>query len=141
MHIGSQTDFVEILELERAPQGSPSAGNVRISVQVTLGEFKGKYESVWLEEPCLGVFVRELATVETTRKACVTLKSASPDEFLLTIYSRDALGHFAGEVSLTRHRYIGETLWPATVSGSFEIDPTSLPSLLEAFRSLHGPSD
>jgi hypothetical protein len=141
MHIGSQTDFIEILELERAPHGVPNPSNVRISVQVTLGEFNGKYESVWLEEPCLRDFVRELERVEKTRKGCVTLKSASPDEFVLTIASRGALGRFAGEVSLTRYRYIDGTLWPATVSGDFEIDPTSLPSLLEEFRSLHGSND
>jgi hypothetical protein len=141
MHIGSQTDFIEILELERAPDGLPNAGNVRISVQVTLGEFNGKYASVWLEEPCLRDFIRELATVERTRKGCVTLKSVSPDEFYLTISSQDALGRFAGKVSLTRYRYIGGTLWPATVSGNFEIDPTSLPSLLEEFRSLHRSND
>ena len=141
MHIGSQKDFIEILEVERASDGLPNAGNVRVCVQVALGEFNGKYESVWLQEPCLRDFVLELATVEKTRKGCVTLKSASPDEFCLTISSLGALGHFAAEVSLTRYRYIGDTLWPATVSGNFEIDPTPLPCLLEEFRSLHGSND
>lgn len=141
MHIGSHTDFVEILALERAPQGIPSAGNVRISVQVTLGEFNGKYESVWLEEPCLRDFVQQLAMVEETRRGSVTLRSASPDEFLLTIRSQGMLGRFIGEVSLTRYRYLDSTPWPTTVAGGFEIDPTSLPSLLDDFRSLHGSHD
>jgi hypothetical protein len=139
MHIGSYTDFVKIVEVERAPLGLPSAGNVRVAVQVALGEFKGGYESVWLEEPHLRDFVEQLAKVENTRTGTVTLKSASPDEFVLTIRSRGPLGRFVGEVSLCRHRYFDSTLWPATVSGGFEIDPTSIPLLLDEFRSLHRP--
>lgn len=141
MHIGSHTSFVEIVELERASKGLPNAGDVRVAVQVTLGEFNGRYESVWLEEPGLRDFVRELATVEKTRTGFVTLKSASPDEFLLTIRSRGALGHFVGEVSLCRYHYVGSTSLPTTVSGHFEIEPTSIPSLLDDFRSLHQPHD
>jgi hypothetical protein len=125
MHIGSSTDFVEIVELERAPQGLPLAGDVRVSVQVTLGEFSGRYDQVWLEEPSLRDFVEQLATVEKTRAGSVTLKSSSPDEFLLTIRSLGKLGHFAGEVFLRRYRYVDSTPWPVTVTGSFEVEPTS----------------
>jgi len=141
MHIGSHNDFVEILELERAPQGLPNAGDVCVAVQVTLGEFNGRYESVWLEEPCLRDFVQQFATVEKTRTGVATLNSASPDEFVLTIRSRGSLGRFTGEVSLRRYRYVDSASWPLTVSGSFDIEPTSLPSLLDDFRSLHKPDD
>jgi hypothetical protein len=140
MRIGSNTDFIDIVELERAPDGLPNEGDVRVCVRVTLGEFKGEYESVWLEEATLREFISCLEQVEEDRKGSVTLASCSPDEFVLKIRSRDALGHFVVDVSLCRYRYFDGTSWPITVSGGFAIEPTSLPSMLSDFRSLHTPS-
>lgn len=141
MHIGSNTDLIDIIELERAPKGVPNEGDVRVCVQVTLGEFSGRYEAVWLEEPTLREFIEQLATIEADRAGSATLTSCSPDEFVLKIRSRDRLGHFVAEVSLCRYRYCGNSSWPTTVSGGFEIEPSSLPFLLDEFRSLNTPID
>jgi hypothetical protein len=141
MYIGSQTEFVEILALEKAPEGAPNAGDVRIAVQVTLGEFNGRYESVWLEEPVLRDFVHQLSTLEKERTGSARLTSCSPDEFVLSIRSQDKLGHIVAEVSLSRYRYGAGEAWATTISGCFGIDAGSLLSLLDDFRSLHGSSD
>jgi hypothetical protein len=140
MHIGSSNDFIVITELERVPKGVPNEGDVRVCVQVKLGDFDGKYESVWLDGLTLREFVQQLARLEESRAGSVTLTSCSPGEFIMKIRSADKLGHFVAEVSLCRNRYIGSTLWPTTVSGGFEIDPSSLPSLLDDFRGLHTPN-
>jgi hypothetical protein len=137
MQIGSENELIELLEIERAPEGAPNAGDVRVSVRVKLQEFCGLYDAVWLEEPALRRFLSEFAEVESKRRGSVSLESASPDEFRLTIRSRDGHGHFVAEVLLSRYQYSGPIYWRTTVSGGFEVDPTSLPSILKQFKSLH----
>lgn len=137
MKIAFNGNYVEITELERAPRGAPNEGDVRVLVQVVLGEFSGKYESVWLEEPALREFISCLQRVEDQRSGSATLESCSPDEFILTLRSRDTLGHFVADVYLCRYRYDGGGSWPTRVSGGFEIDATTLPAVLNDFRELH----
>ncbi len=139
MKIGVEENYIEIIELERAPKGAPIEGDVRVLIQVALDEFRGKCDSVWLEEPALREFISGLERVENERSGSVTLESCSPEEFVLTLRSRDALGHFAVDVSLCRYRYFGGSSWPTRVSGGFEIDPTKLPAILSDFKELHSP--
>jgi hypothetical protein len=139
MKIGVEENYIEIIELERAPKGVPNEGDVRVLIQVVLGEFGGKYDSVWLEDPALREFISCLGRVENERSGSVSLESCSPEEFVLTLRSRDALGHFVVDVSLCRYRYFGGSSWPTRVSGEFEIDPTKLPEILNDFRELHNP--
>jgi len=137
MRIGSDTHYIDLSEQERAPKGVPNEGDVRVSVEVRLGEFQGRYDSVWLEEPRLREFVAALATIEHERNGRVVLEGCSPDEFVLTIRSRDTQGHFVAEVSLCRYQYNGPTYWPTLVSGGFELNPSTLPSVLNDFQLLH----
>lgn len=141
MRIGSGKEFVEITEIERVPQGVPDAGDVRVSVEVKLGEFGefgGRYDSIWLEASALMCFVNELKVAENCRQGGASLQSMSPDEFRLHIQSRDAVGHFAVEVLLSRHHHSGPANRLTSVSGGFEIDPDSLPAVLNAFKALSG---
>jgi hypothetical protein len=140
MKIGLDGNHIEIIELERASKGVPNEGDVRVLIQVVLGEFSGKYDSVWLEEPALREFIACLERVENERSGSVTLESCSPEEFILTLRSRDALGHFSVDVALCCYRYFGSSSWPTRVSGGFEIDPTKLPAILSDFRELHRPN-
>jgi len=66
MRIGSDDEFIEITGLEKAPQHLPSAGDVRVSVQVKLKEFAGRYDSVWLEEPVLKDFIDRMESNSST---------------------------------------------------------------------------
>jgi hypothetical protein len=136
VRIGSDEEFIEITELEKAPQHLPNAGDVRVCVHVKLKEFAGRYDSVWLEAPALKDFIAALGKLEHERNGSVVLESCSPNEFRLNIRSRDAQGHFVAEVSLSRYQYSGPTNWRTLVCGGFELDPSSLPSVLQAFKTL-----
>ena len=140
MRIGSDEEFIEITELERAPQHLPNAGDVRVCVHVKFKEFAGRYDSVWLEAPVLKDFIAALDSLEAQRNGSVVLESSSPNEFRLNIRSRDTQGHLVAEVCLSRYQYSGPTYWRTSVSGGFELDPSSLPSVLQAFKALHGSS-
>jgi hypothetical protein len=79
MHIGSDGEFIEIVELERAPKDLPNAGDVRVSVHVKLREFCGQYDSVWLEEPVLKDFIATLSIVESKREGSAVLEKLQPE--------------------------------------------------------------
>jgi len=139
LRIGSDSEFVEITELDRNPAGAPMEGDLRVSVGLRFNDFAGRYDAVWLEEPVLAKFVMELSHLEKLRQGEATLVSMSPDEFSLTIRARDSLGHFVVQASLCRYQYSGPTYWRTAVSGGFEIDPGSLAFIATEFKHLHTP--
>jgi len=141
MKIGSDTEFVNITLLERAPAGTPTEGDVRIAVQVRLKDFGGTYDTIWLERPSLEEFIGALRRLDAERQGISTLTSSSPDEFILTIRSLNRLGQLAAEVTLARYQYSGPTYWRTAVSGGFELDPSTLPSLVSDIESLLGNLD
>jgi hypothetical protein len=140
MKIGSAENLIEINEIERAPKGAPNESDLRVVVEVGLGEFSGRYDSIWLEEPVLRKFISCLERLENALSGSVKLESCSPEEFVLTLRSRDALGHFAVEVSLCRNRYFGGSSWPTRISGGFEIEASQVRTMLNDFKELHRPS-
>lgn len=138
MRIGSELQHVDLAVLERSSVGAPNEGDVRVRVDIVLGRFGGSYDSVWLEAPKLNEFLVALIQLERNRSGKVLLRSASPDEFILKLRSRDNLGHIVVEAVLQRHQYSGPTYWPTTVSGGFELDPTELPVVVRQFQNLAG---
>lgn len=82
-------------------------------------------------------FINKLSEIESTRHGAASLESCSPEDFKLSIGSRDSLGHFIVEVSLCQYQYSGPRSWPIRLSGGFEIDPTSLPFILKDFNRLY----
>ena len=138
MRIGSELQHVDLAVLERSSVGAPNEGDVRVQVDIALGQFGGSYDSVWLEGPKLDEFVEGLVQLERNRSGEALLHSTSPDEFTLKLRSRDNLGHIVVEVALQRHQYSGPTYWPTKVSGGFELDPTELPVIVRQFQKLAG---
>ena len=136
MRIGTEKEHTDLVVLERAPSGVPNEGDLRVQVSVTLGAFRGTYDSVWLEQPVLSDFVESLASLERTRSGEALLQSATPEEFSIKLRSRDNSGHLVAEVSLQRYQYSGPTYWPTKVSGGFELEPTELPKIVSQFRAL-----
>tara|TARA_B100000749_G_scaffold70248_1_gene52762 strand:- start:859 stop:1284 length:426 start_codon:yes stop_codon:yes gene_type:complete len=137
MIIGTEENHIEIVELERAPDGVPNAGDLRVLISIKLREFAGKYDSVWIEEPTFHDFIKTLETVEKSRNGAARLESCSPDELTIEIRSRDSHGHFVAIVSLSRYQYSGPTYWKTSVSGGFELDPSSLPIIVNSFKKLY----
>lgn len=136
LHIGTAQEFIELTEIERYPPGSPCEGDVRVCVKVAFKAFGGEYDSVWLEKSALQTFIQELSILEDRRTGSARLESIGPKEFELTIRSRSGLGHMEVEASLSRFQYSGSTNWPTSVSGGFELEPDTLPSILFLFRKL-----
>jgi hypothetical protein len=135
MRIGSDKEHVDLLALERSPSGAPLE-HIRVKVTVTLQEFLGTYDSVYLELPALAEFIKSLTRLEHTRSGEAELQGMSPGEFSLKLRSRDNLGHLVVEVMLQRYQYSGPTYWPTKVSGGFELEPTDLPKIVNQFRAL-----
>ena len=136
LHIGTAQEFIQITQMEHYPSGFPCAGDVRVHVKVAFKAFCGEYDSVWLEKSALQTFIRELSILEDRRTGSARLESMSPNEFELTIRSIGGLGHMEVEASLSRFQYSGFTRWPTSVSGGFELEPDTLPSILSLFRQL-----
>ena len=140
MKIGFAENLIEINEIERAPQGVSNEGDVRVVVDISLGEFSGKYDSVWLEEPVLREFISCLERLDNDLSGGAKLESCSPEEFVLSLRALDAMGHFAVELSLCRYRYFDGNSWPTRVSGGFGIDASQIRAMLNDFKELHRPS-
>ena len=133
MRIGSDIEYLEIIEIERLPEGTPCAGDVKVSVLVQFKEFSGKYSEVWLELPVINYFLDELTRLEDSRRGSASIESMSPDEFYLEIRSSDSPGHMEVEVSLQRFQYSGPKYWPIKLSGGFQVEPETINQLIKGF--------
>ncbi|MEM9088721.1 MAG: hypothetical protein AAGC93_08270 [Cyanobacteria bacterium P01_F01_bin.53] len=129
MKLGSDSDYLEIIELERVPLHLPRAGDIRVSVEIRIQDFCGKYQDVWLGKEHIEKFVASLSSLESSRKGSACLSSLSLNEFKLEIRAMDALGHMEVELSLQRFFYssgsksFGSRSRPVKLSGGFSIDP------------------
>ena len=55
--IGRDEEYLELEEMEKEPLHFPTAGDVRVKVNLRLQEFRGNYSNVWLSKPDLERFV------------------------------------------------------------------------------------
>lgn len=136
MKIGSEKEYVEIVELERNPVGAPCTGDVNVRVALSLKEFTGLYDGVWLELPEMERFISELEALGLERKGTAKLSSMNPEEFTLEIHSSDSLGHMEIETQLHRYQYSGPKYWPIYLKGGFEVEPETISQLISCFKSL-----
>jgi len=136
MKIGTDKEFVELIELERNPEGSPCAGDVKVDVSVKLKCFFGQYSEVWLEQPEIEIFLIKLQELNQSRSGNAIIASMSPDEFSLEIRVSDNLGHMEIETSLKRYQYSSEIQWPVNVSGGFQVEPEEIGQLISGMKSL-----
>jgi hypothetical protein len=134
MKIGSKKEYLEIVELERNPEGTPCAGDVNVRVDLSLQEFYGSYAGVWLELPEMEKFISDLEELDKTRSGRAKVSSMSLDEFTLEISSSDSLGHMEIEAQLHRHQYSGSKYWPIYLKGSFEVQPETIRQLISCFK-------
>jgi hypothetical protein len=138
MRIGSDNEFVEIIELERAPQDLPNAGDVRVSVHVNLSEFCGLYDAVWLEHPSLQSFIATLADVEKDRRAVRFWKAAVLMSFALTsdleILKAISSWKFLFHAISSAGRLTGALPYPADSSWTQAL----CHPILQAFKDLYG---
>lgn len=136
MKIGTKEEYVEIVELERNPEGTPCAGDVNITVALSLQAFSGSYDGIWLELPEMERFIAELEILDEKRSGNANISSMSPNEFTLEIRSSDSLGHMEIETQLHRHQYSGPKYWPVYLRGGFETQPETIRQLISCFKAL-----
>src|SRR6266852_3304277 len=84
--------FLVLLLEEMSQERFPSW---RFAVEVQIGDFRGRYDQVWVEQAALERFLGEARDLERARRGSATLEAMSPDEFFLRIQSVDVAGHIA----------------------------------------------
>ena len=134
MKIGSNDEFIELKELERNPESAPCAGDINLQVNLKLQDFYGSCSGVWLETPAMEEFLRELESLEISRKGEAKIASMSPEEFILKIHSSDTLGHMEIETQLHRNQYSGSKYWPIYLKGGFEVQSDTIKQLVLCFK-------
>ena len=139
IYIGRDDEHLQLEAMEWVPAHHPMPGDVRVQVTLRLQDFCGSYSGVWLSKPELERFLKELESLEDSRKATARLDAVSPNEFSLELRPYGHLGHFEASVLLGRHQFSGPSCWPTTLCGGFEVDPAGLPSILSGFRALLVP--
>ena len=135
MKIGSDNEFIELVELERNPKRTLCAGDIKLQVNLKLQDFNGTYSGVWLEASAMMEFHNELEALEESRKGSARITSMSPEEFILEIRSSDNLGHLEIKTQLHRHQYSGPKYWPIYLRGGFEVQPDTIRQLMSCFKA------
>jgi hypothetical protein len=142
MFIGDDDNFVEVLLVERTPQGLPGAGDLRLHVRVAFSTYRGEYDGVWVEASDFRAFLSELQALEERRRGSATLVSMSPDELRLQVHSTDRAGHIGVTGQLGRWCYAGGggMSW-CQVSFDLALPcPSLLPQVLAEFRAMAAPA-
>ncbi|MHC4505435.1 MAG: WapI family immunity protein [Planctomycetota bacterium] len=126
MRIGTATEHLQLLEVERAGEDLPTPGDVRVSVSLRLPDLQVSSSAVWLEREAIQRFADDLSRFAETRKGHARLEAMSPDEFTLEIAASDELGHYSLAVKMSRHRQGSSALLPVKVEAAFEPDASTL---------------
>jgi hypothetical protein len=124
-------NFIELVPIDRVPDGLPTAGDVQLSVTVQSQGFTGS-GSAWIEARKLRAFVSQLRELETSRRGTAEIESMSPGQFRLRLFSTDSLGHMAlaGRISRGEH----------ALDFRFEFDPGLLPEIAQRFEVITEPA-
>ncbi|MCA1617535.1 MAG: hypothetical protein LC729_03815 [Acidobacteria bacterium] len=140
MKIGNEQSFIAFEFKEDLPEHLPSGTDIACSVEVSIGGFNGRIESVWFSREDINLFLSGFRSLEENRKGSVNLVNlSSPSEYnplRFEIFSIDDIGHFAVRADLLKVNYVGDSIHPLKVSVSFPIDAGDLPSMLIEFRKL-----
>jgi hypothetical protein len=126
---------LRLLRLGEDQRGVPTDPEFEISA--TSGTFSGSNSSVHVWRPDWDAFLAALERLEASRSGEAAVASMSPDEFELRIAAVDRLGHLAAMGHVSGH-VLSHRLRPIASHVAFEIElePSSLPELLAAFRTL-----
>ncbi len=136
MEIREGHNCVTIEPVDRVPAGLPSAGDVKLSVEVVSDQFSG-HGFAWIAAPALAAYLAQLRELEARRQGRVTIEGLSPEEFRLRLWSVDRRGHMAVGGLVTKRVHNGEgSPYRHAVEFGFEFDPTLLPRVLAGFQAI-----
>ncbi len=129
--------LLEIIYTESSPPGTPTAGDLRLSVRVSSRGFAGSSPHVWVDLDGFKLFLAQLVELESKRHGTARLEAmSSPDEFWLEIRSIDRAGHVAafGRLQRWQAMTIGNNGHAHAVEFGFEFCPSRLPTVLKEFK-------
>ena len=136
MEIREGDNCVTIEPVDRMAEALPSAGDVKLLVEVSSQEFSGQ-GFAWVAAPALATFLGELCDLDRRRQGEAALEGLSPEEFCLRIWSANRRGHLAVAGLVTKYVPDGEGgRYRHAVEFGFEFDPTLLPKVLAGFRAI-----
>ncbi len=134
---GNYSEYISLTPLFSAfAAGENSSPAIYLSGEIDSHGFRGATEP---DEPMISIpvaalrqFVEDLRVLEQDRRGKATLMGRNPREFSLSIRIHDRAGHtlLAAELGVWMGGY------PHSVAVAFEIDPTSLPTILSDFEDL-----
>lgn len=129
MRIESNDNFIEIEVQLETDKSLPSYGDGLLSIRANSNGYSGKNQT-WVSKQELNQFAESIIKIETERRGEATIRSISPKELYLRIYSYDSLGHFAVE-GHTGYRVIQELDVFHSVKFGFTIEPQELLKLCD----------
>lgn len=133
MRVGSEQDFIELIELERVLGGLPCSGDVAIYVGFGARGFAGVVEETWLGYSDVEQFLDAIESLEKSGVGAAKISSLIPEEFSLEIRSIDKQGHILIQVELGSGRFIQSERQPLYFKGAFEIGLSTMVELKRCF--------
>lgn len=129
MRLESPSHLLELLATEVGPQDFSSAGDIRIEIQASVGEFSGK-TTCCVEAHEMKRFSSSLSQLYSSFQGTAQLHSISPGELSLPLSPANSRGYVLIQVALAK------LISPQrTFSAEFEVDLPSLAPLLAWSRN------
>jgi hypothetical protein len=136
MVIRDGSDWFEITLREMGPEGTPGEGDLSVDVAVSGPTFAGRNDTVWIGRDEWAAFLEHLSELERSRRGEARVVAMSPEEFRLAVFATDRAGHLAAEGWVGREYAARQGVLRDRVSFSLDIDPGSLPALIQQFEAL-----
>ena len=127
---------LEISILEVVPAGRPDVGDVRLSVALAAGTFRGRNDSVWVTRSEWHRFLADLGNLERRRQGQARLTSMSPANLELCVHATDRAGHMAVEGFVGDYVLGGRGTQEARVPFVLTLDPALLRATLDELDAL-----
>jgi hypothetical protein len=125
-----KTRFIQLIVVDAELHYYPS---YKLAIELKTEEIAGKFDrSIWVSEVDVQDFIQQLEALDKSRNGQAKLSSMSPNEFNLIIKNLDSLGHLLVCLSLERESSVILDQ-KDVLKVCFEIDPTSIPSITQAF--------
>ncbi len=112
--------------------------SIEFGVQVNTKYLNGGFISIWIQKDAIETFIEGLHQLDQTRKGAVLLTSMSPDELTLEVKALDGWGHLGVGIRVEQHNP-SQVSYKNILQTGFEIDPTSLPSIIAQLKRILTP--
>ncbi|WP_066254017.1 hypothetical protein [Neobacillus drentensis] len=109
---------------------------VRFSVETQSRGISADFGGIYIVTSDITEFLSALRKLENKRSGEACLKSASPEEFNLSVRTVNRRGHILVSLRMKDLSYYEDLMIPCSIEVCFGIDPTTLPELLKQCEQL-----